>query len=137
MLLPGQEDVVVTKEVLVLRPGKRANFDPFYLAWAMTLSIVRDQWRRIVFMQTNREDVGERYLEIRIPIPTDRSHADEASKPFREYYLNLAKARGDLQNYLTENPNHHFFIGSAREGAADLEAIEEDAAAEVGIDIET
>ena len=48
--MPGQEQVMLTKEVIVLRPGPAADFDPFYLLWAMTLKIVRDQWNRVVFI---------------------------------------------------------------------------------------
>jgi type I restriction enzyme M protein len=115
MLLPGQEDVVATKEVIVLRPGPAAAFDPFYLMWAMTLTVVRDQWKRVIFMQTNREDVGDRYLEIEIPIPPNRERADQVSAGFRDYYKKLAEARGSLRDYLAVNPDHHFFIGTARE----------------------
>ncbi len=126
MLMPGQEQVVTTKEVIVVRPGKKANFDPFYLMWALTLNIVRDQWRRVIFMQTNREDVGDRYLAIRIPIPRDADHATEVSQPFRDYYQNLAKARDELRAYFAAKPDHHFFIGTAEEGAADVADLEED-----------
>lgn len=130
MLMPGQEQVVTTKEVIVMRPGEKANFDPFYLMWALTLNIVRDQWRRVIFMQTNREDVGNRYLNIRIPIPRDTQHAMEASQPFRDYYQNLAKARDELRAYFAAEPNHHFFIGTAEEGTGDVEDLEEDTAFE-------
>ena len=129
MILPGQEQVVTTKEVIVVRPGEEANFDPFYLMWALTLNIVRDQWRRVIFMQTNREDVGDRYLSIRIPIPRDASHAALVSRPFREYYKNLANARDELRSYFAIEPNHHFFIGTADE-AIDLKELEEEGAFE-------
>lgn len=126
MLMPGQEQVVTTKEVIVVRPGENANFDPFYLMWMLTLSIVRDQWRRVIFMQTNREDVGDRYLEIRLLVPRDAEHATEVSKPFRSYYQNLAKARDELRAYFSVAPNHHFFIGTADEKTGDVEDLEED-----------
>jgi hypothetical protein len=126
MLLPGQEDVVATKEVLVLRPGPKANFDPFYLMWAMTLSIVRDQWKRVIFMQTNREDVGSRYLEIEMPVPGSADQATEVSESFRKYYQRLAEARDSLRIYLAAQPDHHFFIGTTREvTSGELEDIEE------------
>lgn len=130
MLMPGQEHVVTTKEVIVLRPGTKANFDPFYLMWAFTLNIVRDQWRRVIFMQTNREDVGDRYLDIRIPIPCNAKHASEVSQPFRDYYQNLARAREELRSYFAAEPIHHFFIGTADEGTADVADLEEDGAFE-------
>src|SRR5262249_22990002 len=37
VLMPGQEQVVMTKEVIIIRPGASANFDAFYLLWALTL----------------------------------------------------------------------------------------------------
>lgn len=130
MMLPGQEQVVTTKEVIVVRPGNKAIFDPFYLTWALTLSIVRDQWRRVIFMQTNREDVGDRYLEVRIPVPCDANHATTVSQPFRDYYQNLAKARDELRAYLATEPHHHFFIGTADEAVEDITEIEEEGAFE-------
>jgi type I restriction enzyme M protein len=42
VLMPGQEQIVTTKEVIVIRPGRAAEFDAFYLLWALTLKIVRD-----------------------------------------------------------------------------------------------
>jgi len=115
ILLPGQERVVTTKEVIVLRPGAKANFDPFYLLWALSLKVVRDQWRRIIFMQTNREDVGKRYLEILLPVPPSRERAKAISEAFRTYYQALAKARSALSDYLNQEKQHHFFVSGAEE----------------------
>jgi type I restriction enzyme M protein len=113
ILMPGQQRVVLTKEVIVLRPGPEATFDSFYLLWALTLKIVRDQWKRIVFMQTNREDVGDRWLEIMIPVASTRTAARAASKPFRQYYTAIATARTALGDYLRESGEHHFFVSGA------------------------
>lgn len=114
VLLPGQEQILCTKEIIVLRPGPKANFDAFYLLWALTLKGVRDQWKRVIFMQTNREDVGERFLEIEIPAPPSRQDADRVSSAFRAYYMTLADAREKMQKYLQASENsHHFFIGTA------------------------
>jgi hypothetical protein len=113
LLLPGQEQVVLTKEIIVLRPGEKAGFDSFFLLWAMTLEVVRDQWRRVVFMQMNREDVGKRWLEIEIPVPRSRKVADRVSQPFRTYYEAIAGAREALVEYLRESDDHHFFVSGA------------------------
>lgn len=129
VLMPGQEQVLTTKEVIVLRPGPKADFDAFYLLWAMTLKIVRDQWKRVVFMQTNREDVGKRYLELLVPVPPDAKRAAEVSQPFRTYFQTLAKARTDLQVYLAETKSHHFFVSGAEE--PDLTLLSEDSAPSV------
>jgi type I restriction enzyme M protein len=81
----------------------------------MTLKIVRDQWNRVVFMQTNREDVGKRYLEIEVPFPPSRERADEISEPFRSYFTTLATEREKLRNYLDTSSAHHFFISGANQ----------------------
>jgi type I restriction enzyme M protein len=115
VLMPGQESVVATKEVIILRPSSAANFDAFYLLWAMTLKIVRAQWKRVVFMQTNREDVGNRYLEIEIPVPPSRTEADRVSEAFRNYYKSIANSRLALGTYLRNSGAHHFFVAGADE----------------------
>jgi len=113
VLLPGQERVLLTKEIIVLRPGPTANFDAFFLLWALTLKIVRDQWKRIVFMQTNREDVGKRYMELLIPIASSAELARSVSASFRAYYKGLAEARAQFAQYLSESKQHHFFVSGA------------------------
>jgi hypothetical protein len=134
LLMPGQEQVLMTKEIIVIRPGPKADFDAFYLLWAMTLKIVRDQWRRVVFMQTNREDVGKRYLEIEIPIPPDIAKAEAVSAEFRDYYNSLAAARTKLQGYLALSNAHHFFVSGAEAiESADEEGDSEPADGDVGI----
>ncbi len=125
VLMPGQERVMMTKEVIVLRPGPKADFDAFFLLWAMTLKIVRDQWKRVVFMQTNREDVGKRYLELSIPIAPDAKRAAAVSKPFRDYYTKIAEARVGLREYLATNGQHHFFVSGAEADEAEGAAVEE------------
>lgn len=112
VLMPGQEQVVLTKEVLVLRPGPEAGFDPFYLLWAMSLKIVRQQWSRVIFMQTNREDTGNRYREIVIPLAPDEAVAEAISAPFRTYYQGMATLREGFRSFLEEDPDHHVFLGT-------------------------
>ena len=107
----------MTKEIIVLRPGPKANFDPFYLLWLLSLKVVRDQWRRIIFMQTNREDVGKRYLEILLAVPPTKERAEETSAPFRHYYHTLASARSTLSDYLNYEKQHHFFVSGAEASA--------------------
>jgi hypothetical protein len=134
LLMPGQERVVLTKEIIVMRPGPAARFDSFYLLWALTLKIVREQWKRVVFMQTNREDVGNRWREIEIPVAHTREIADDASQPFRTYSA-IAFARTTLGRYLRENDEHHFFVSGAEtpepeaQAAAAAEVAAEDALA--------
>jgi len=111
VLMPGQERVVLTKEVIVIR-SNTSLFDQFYLLWALTLNEVVSQWERIVFMQTNREDVGKRINEIQIPTPNSRVLADELSLGFREYYLGLEESRRTFVDSINGSQfNHHIHLG--------------------------
>lgn len=113
VLMPGQEQMVITKEVLVLRATNLAPFDNFYLLWAMTLRAVRRQWDRVVFMQTNREDVGSRYEEIKIPVPPDADTADRMAKPFKDFYEGTHSLRAKLLEYLELDEKHYVFISTS------------------------
>jgi type I restriction enzyme M protein len=94
IIVPGEEQIVLTKEVYVLRTQEnKCGYDPFYLLWALSLKAVRYQWQRVTLMQTNREDVGGRYKEIRIPAPPNREWAQRVSEPFRDYFLNIANSK--------------------------------------------
>lgn len=97
VLQPGQENIVLTKEVIIVRSTTKI-FDQFYLMWALSLPVVRKQWERVVFMQTNREDVGERYLEIEIPIPPSKKKGEEVSKLYRDYYTQLRELNFNFYN---------------------------------------
>lgn len=121
VLMPGQEHVVLTKEMLILRATDEAPFDNFYLLWALTLKAVRRQWERVVFMQTNREDVGTRYREIMLPIPPSKEVAFSRSQPFRAYYEGMDALREQLVTYLESDDKHHLFISTAAMTAEDSE----------------
>lgn len=107
ILLPGGEDIVLTKEVFVFRVTETATFDHFYLLWAFSLRVVRDQWRRIALMQTNREDCGNRYREILLPKPPDRSWADRVSGSFRTYFTKIATARATFMRHLRKDQHEY------------------------------
>jgi hypothetical protein len=113
VLMPGQERLVLTKEILVLHAAEDADFDNFYLLWAMSLRAVRRQWDRIILMQTNREDVGDRYRQILIPVAPSRNKAYEVSKPFRDFYLGMQELRRKFLAHLTESDKYHIFLSSA------------------------
>lgn len=111
ILLPGEERIVLTKEVFVIRltrdlfgvAGEEYGFDSFYLLWALCLKAVRKQWQRITLMQTNREDVGKRYREISIPRPRDAEWAKTVSAPFRAYFTTIAEARARFSAAVSES----------------------------------
>jgi type I restriction enzyme M protein len=125
MLLPGEEVIVLTKEVTIFRAtpkGASQGFDQFYLIWALLLKAVRQQWRRIALMQTNREDCGKRYKEILLPSPCDEAWAADVSAPFRDYFTTLAQANDSLYRAIRESNLQ--FIDSVL--PADIHGVDDD-----------
>ena len=108
ILMPWQENIVLTKEVIVIRATKEAPFNQFYLMWALSLSCVRRQWNRIIFMQTNREDVGSRMLEISIPIAKSQEYASKLSAPFYNFYTSFEKERNKFLKALRKSKFEHY-----------------------------
>ena len=51
IIVPGEEQVVLTKEMFLFRVIDSSVWDPFYLFWALCLSAVREQWRRVALLQ--------------------------------------------------------------------------------------
>jgi hypothetical protein len=91
--------------LLSLEPTARLGY------WTNGLRIVRDQWNRVTFMQTNREDVGSRFLEIEIPVPPDLTAANRVSEPFRSYYRGTTELQEHLRKELQEgDAEHRFFV---------------------------
>lgn len=105
IILPGEERVVLTKEMFVFRVGGgiEDGWDPFYLLWALCLKAVRIQWQRVTFMQTNREDVGDRYREVRLPKPKSKEWARQVSAPFRTYFECVAEAKRQFHQAAKES----------------------------------
>lgn len=109
VLMPGQENIVLTKEIIGVRSLQVDYIDQFYLLWAFSLKVVRNQWNRIILMQTNREDVGERAKEIIIPFPRSREFGMEASLLFREYYKSIEEARMRFNLNTIEDDYTYYF----------------------------
>lgn len=109
VLMPGQENIVLTKEIIGIRSLQTEYIDQFYLLWAFSLTAVRNQWDRVILMQTNREDVGERVKEIVIPFPKNKECGIEASSLFREYYKSIEQARMNFNSSIGNEEFNYYF----------------------------
>lgn len=107
VLLPGEERIVITKEVFILRVIDSKLFGHFYLLWALSLKAVREQWRRIALMQTNREDCGSRFREIILPKPMNREWADKTSEQFQKYFTTIATAKSTFVEAVMNDKFEH------------------------------
>ena len=111
VVMPWQRRLLLTKEFLRVRVadplpdsdptgGLLAGFDWAFLLYAMSLRVVREQYRSLVLMQTNREDLGSRWKEVIIPLP--RNGLATWGDPVRAYFDGLVRAKISRDAFLPE-----------------------------------
>ena len=104
IVMPWQTHVVLTKEIAVLRCAKESCVSPWLLLVVLSLRVVNEQFRFLVQMQTNREDLGRRLLELKIPVPMAEPDRRRWEEPAEEYFHVQVEARKSFSR-LTENLN--------------------------------
>lgn len=94
VVMPWQTNVILTREIFVwrVRPDAR-RIDPWLLLQLMSLKAVHDQFKFLVLMQMNREDLGARYREVLLPLPRDPGRRAKWAAPVREYFEAQVRAR--------------------------------------------
>lgn len=112
IVMPWQTRMVFTKEFLRLRVMDRDHkstplegLDYAYLLYVMSLKVVRDQYQFLVLMQTNREDLGNRWREVQIPIR--RSDFTVWGGPVRKYVegtVAIQEARQEIFGAASNTP---------------------------------
>ena len=101
LVMPWQTHVILTKEILVLRCGKSSRISPWLLLVMMSLRVVNDQFRYLVQMQTNREDLGKRFFELLIPVPKDKKVKERWEEHVRKFFQAQVEAREEYEKLLT------------------------------------
>lgn len=79
MVSPYDLDVILTREILVLRLEKednKYNLTPEYLLYALSHKIVQEQSENKIFIDTTLPNIAERWKELLIPIYEDKSVFD-------------------------------------------------------------
>jgi type I restriction enzyme M protein len=94
LVLPWQTNVLLTKEMLILRVVENdEGITPFLLLAVMSLKVVQDQYKTLALMQTNREHLGDHWREVRIPIPTDPADRERLGGSVKAYFEGIVRAR--------------------------------------------
>ena len=93
VIMPWQTNVILTREIAVWRIANKAKqIDRWLLLGLMSLRIVNEQFKFLVLMQMNREDLGDRYKELLLPIPRKKAQRENWSKPIADYFAALTLA---------------------------------------------
>ena len=100
VVMPWQTHIVLTKEILILRVPERSRVSLWLILVLMSLRVVNDQFRYLVQMQTNREDLGKRILELQVPLPNDLTLQAQWEDHARGYLQAMAAARSKYSKLL-------------------------------------
>lgn len=76
MVSPYDTEVILTREILVLRLEKiknKYNLTPEYLLYALSHKIVKEQSENKIFIDTTLPNIAERWKELLIPIYKDEA----------------------------------------------------------------
>lgn len=94
VVMPWQTQAVLTREIAVWRVSPAAKrLDPWLLLALMSLRVVHDQFNFLVLMQMNREDLGDRYRELQLPLPKDKRLREQWARPIADFFTSTAAAR--------------------------------------------
>lgn len=93
-VLPWQTDIVLTKEVLIIRVQENGeNISSFLLLALLSLRVVQDQYDTLALMQTNREHLGDYWREVRVPMPASDAKRVEMGEAVQAYFEGIVRAR--------------------------------------------
>lgn len=95
VVMPWQTNLVLTKEIMVLRvlASNTRGVTPFLLQGLFSLKQVVDQYDSLVLMQTNREDLGNRWKEVLIPIPRAEETSGRIANAIKNYFVAIVDAQ--------------------------------------------
>jgi type I restriction enzyme M protein len=94
LVTPWQTNIILTKEVLVVRTEENdLRIDTFLLLALMSLKVVQEQYKTLVLMQTNREHLGDHWREVRIPLPRSMDERMRMGSSVKDYFDGIVLAR--------------------------------------------
>jgi type I restriction enzyme M protein len=109
MVSPYDTDVILTREILVLRvmnEKNKYNITPFYLLYLLSHSLTLMQSFSKVLIETTLPNIAERWQEIRLPVSKDEAERKRISGKIKMVIQNkwsavegieiLKKELGDL-----------------------------------------
>lgn len=106
MVSPYDLDVILTREILVLRvlkPDNEYNITPEYLMYALSHKIVQKQAENKIFVDTTLPNIADRWREIQIPVYKDENKFKQLSEKAENIVSKHWEASRDIdelkQNY--------------------------------------
>ena len=95
--------------MLRVNSENKRKITPFLLLGLFSLKQVIHQYDSLVLMQTNREDLGDRWKEVFIPIPKNDEKRDEIENAVKGYFDGLVTAREKVSNISRALGDENFY----------------------------
>lgn len=94
VVMPWQTRMILTREIFIWRLKEKGELIDRWLFLALaSLKVVHEQFKFLVLMQMNREDLGGRFRELLIPIPRSDAAREKWAGPVQRYFEAMTKAR--------------------------------------------
>lgn len=99
MVSPFDRKVLLTREILVLRvkTGNAYGLTPFFLLFALSHRIVQAQTTNKVLIETTLPNIGDRWRQLKIPIPKDKAVLSAISGRIQKVFEGKWKAQADIE----------------------------------------
>ncbi len=94
VVMPWQTEMILTREIFIWRlKSKGKRIDRWLFLALASLKVVHQQFKYLVLMQMNREDLGNRYEDLLLPIPRTPEAREKWAGPVRRYFEAITQAR--------------------------------------------
>jgi type I restriction enzyme M protein len=79
MISEGEERILIQSHLKKFRVMPKCKFDAFYLMFLLNTEIVQKQIRARTFVQATISTIGDRLMDVVLPISIDESYVSEKS----------------------------------------------------------
>ncbi|MBY9013582.1 MAG: hypothetical protein KGD70_14505, partial [Candidatus Lokiarchaeota archaeon] len=92
-------EIIIQSHIYQIKTLKNnENIDPYLLLYLLNLDIVQKQIRAITFVQGTISTIGNRIMDVILPIPSELSKRKEISKHIKEIIDNKTESRKKILN---------------------------------------
>ena len=107
MISPYDKEVVLTREILVLRvnPSNELGITPYYLLYLLSNWITQEQAKNKILIETTLPNIANRWMELSLPIHNDKSKIKEVSDKVKEAIDAKWDAVGKIKHIAAELGN--------------------------------
>lgn len=101
MVSPYDLKCILTREILVIRiidENNKYGITPEYLMYALSHKIVAEESVNKIFIDTTLPNIGNRWQELKIPIPNDKNELYLLTKKMKSIVAHHWEAQKEIEN---------------------------------------